>query len=371
MLLLLLLSKTPPRQTRARHGTRCAMPRWEGYQSSPGLDLNGIAWMLREHGSAWPTRMCGRPVTRKLQPCTYCFADLSKGAMYYSPPSKAGRPRCCASCMAKDGDARYVPDPVKDAAFIARLVAKRKQCVDDYDCFDFDLAEEPAGLADREAAYVKAQVVKREQLAAATSALRQARSQQASGTELLEAAKQASSRFPKPCGLPPQPAQRPGGAYRDFGAGGRECMHIEGACERWLLSAPRLRSILGVSELSIGWQADTINFACSQSAAECAEALSSVGQKERALSAAPVRPKERQLEKERQKLGNEKFYAKYALTAQEKQMRQERDELGFIAHVLEQRIADVECDAAWECGAPAAPAALPDSARPVKIAKVA
>ena len=123
-------------------------------------------------------------------------------------------------------------------------------------------------------------------------------------------------------------------------------MHIKGACERWLFSAPRLRSILGVSELSIGWQADTINFACSQCAEDCAEALSGVGQKERALGAAPVRPAPHKLEKERQMLGNGKFYANYALTAQDKQQQQERDELGFIAHVLEQRIADVECDAA-------------------------
>ena len=35
-----------------------------------------------------------------------------------------------------------------------------------------------------------------------------------------------------------------------------------------------------------------------------------------------------------------------SVTAQDKQQQQERDELGFIAHVLEQRIADVECDAA-------------------------
>jgi hypothetical protein len=343
-------------------------PRWDGYKSSPALDLNGIAWMLREHGHAWPTKMCGRPVMKKLQPCTYCFADLKKGQMYYSPPSTAGRPRCCASCMAKDGDARYVPNPAKDAAFVAKLVARRKECVDDFDCFDFDVAEEPAGLAEQEAAHTKARVVKRDQLAAVASALRKARSQLASGAELLAAAKHAASRFPRPPGLPPKAAVDPGGAYREFDHYGRECMNTKGACGRWLLCAPSQKS-----DLSIAWQADTINFVCGQGAPQCADALEGVGQKERELSAkaastaGAVRPSAKKLEKERQALGNAAFCAKYAPTPEERQLRKERDEVSFIAHVLEQRIADIECDAAWEGDA----AASASEARPTKAARVA
>jgi hypothetical protein len=348
------------------------MPRrWDGYKSSPSLDLNGIAWMLKEHGEAWPTRMCGRPVIKKLQPCTYCFAELKKGQMYYSPPSKAGRPRCCASCMAKDGDARYVPDLAKDAAFVAKLVARRKECVDDFDCFDFDIAEEPAGLAEREATHTKAQVIKQEQLTAVASALRKARSQQTTGAELLAAAKQAASRFPRPSGLPPKAAVPAGGAYREFDHCGRECMNISGACERWLFSAPR-----HASDLSIAWQADTINFACGQGAEDCAEALARVGQEERELSAAmaastaaSARPSAKKLEKERQALGNAAFSAKYAPTAEEKQRRKARDEVGFIAHVLEQRILDVQCNAVWAEGGDAA--AGESEARPTKAARVA
>ena len=98
-----------------------------------------------------------------------------------------------------------------------------------------------------------------------------------------------------------------------------------------------------------------------------------MGQKERELSAkaaataGPVRPSAKQLEKERQALGNAAFNAKYAPTAEERQLRKERDETSFMAHVLEQRIVDIECDAAWEVGV----AAEESEARPTKAARVA
>ena len=79
-----------------------------------------------------------------------------------------------------------------------------------------------------------------------------------------------------------------------------------------------------------------------------------------------------ELEKERQALGNAAFFAKYAPTAEERQLRKEqlrkeRDEVSFIAHVLEQRIVDIECDAVWEGDA----AADESEARPTKAARVA
>ena len=187
--------------------------------------------------------------------------------MYYAPVG-----RCmlvvCPGCMAKEWDAIYVPNAEADAAFISKLSAARSKCVDDFDCFDIDVATEPAGLVQREAIAKQAQEVKKLQIKAAVAAVRTARGQGASGATIIKAVQEATKRYPRPAQLPrSEDTSSRGGAsiehdYR------RTYLVLHGACERWLSSAPSSRA-----NLTERWIADTMNFVVQQTAEECADAL--------------------------------------------------------------------------------------------------
>ena len=307
--------------------------------SSPCLDLNGIGWVLKQYDKR--RKLVGRPVSKKLKkPCEGCRAPIPQGGMYYAPVG-----RCmlvvCPGCMAKEWDAIYVPNAEADAAFISKLSAARANCVDDFDCFDIDVATEPAGLVQREAIAKQAQEVKKLQIKAAVAAVRTARGQGASGANIVKAVQEAAKRFSRPAQLPrSEDTSSRGGASIEYDYR-RTYLVPHGACERWLSSAPTSRA-----NLTERWFADSMNFVVQQTAEECADALAAMtaSEKENARKLAELK----------------------ATTSSAPQLTEglkEREELAFMSHICEQRIVDLVCAAAW-ADALRLPSPKPNSSAP-------
>ena len=309
--------------------------------SSPCLDLNGIGWVLKQYDKR--RKLVGRPVVKKLKkPCEGCRAPIPKGGMYYAPVG-----RCmlvvCPGCMAKEWDAIYVPNAEADAAFISKLSAARSKCVDDFDCFDIDVATEPAGLVQREAIAKQAQEVKKLQIKAAVAAVRTARGQGASGANIVKAVQEAAKRFSRPAQLPrSEDTSSRGGASIEYDYR-RTYLVLHGACERWLSSAPSSRA-----NLTERWIADTMNFVVQQTAEECADALAAMTASEKENA---------------RKLAELKATTSPTLAPQLTQGLKEREELAFMSHICEQRIVDLVCAAAWADALPL-PNPKPNSSAP-------